>query len=75
MIDLLIHKVLQKPDVEGRMVCWVVELSKFDVQCEPKGPIKGQIYADIVVQLSSAATHQEEAGFRWFLSVDESSNQ
>ena len=75
MTDLPIRKVLQKPDVAGRMVRWAVELSEFDVQYEPRGPIKGQIYADFVVELSSAATHQEEAGFRWMLSVDGSSNQ
>ena len=42
---------------------------------EPRGPIKGQIYADFVVELSSTATHQEGADFRWVLSVDGSSNQ
>jgi len=41
MTDLLIHKVLQKLDVAGRMVRWTVELSEFDVQYEPSGPIKG----------------------------------
>jgi len=59
MIDLPIRKVLQKPDVAGRMVRWAVELSEFDVQYEPRGPIKGQVYADFVVELSSAARHQE----------------
>jgi len=49
-------------------------LSEFDVQYEPRGPIKDQVYADFVVELSSAATHQEEIGFRWVLSVDGSSN-
>jgi len=63
MTDLPIRKVLQKPDVAGRMVCWVVELSKFDVQYEPRGPIKGQVYVDFVVD------------FQWVLSVDGSSNQ
>ena len=61
------------PNVAGRMVRWAVELSEFDVQYEPRGPIKGPIYADFVVELSSAA--QEGAGFRWVLSVDGSSNQ
>ncbi|XP_068503698.1 uncharacterized protein [Phaseolus vulgaris] len=75
MTDLPIRKVLQKPDVAGRMARWAVELSKFDIHYEPKGPIKGQIYVDFVVELSSAATHQEGAGFRWVLSVDGSSNQ
>jgi len=41
MTNLPIHKVLQKPDVAGRMVRWAVELSEFDIQYEPRGPIKG----------------------------------
>jgi len=57
------------------MVRWAVELLEFNVQYEPKGPIKGQVYADFVVELSSADAHQEEANFRWVLSVDGSSNQ
>jgi len=75
MTDLPIRKVLQKPEVVGRMVQWAIELSEFDVQYEPRGPIKGQVYVDFVVELSSAATHQEGAGFRWVLSVHGSSNQ
>jgi len=75
MTDLPIRKVLQKLDVVGRMVHWVVELSEIDDQYEPRGPIKGQIYADFVVELSLADAHQEEANFRWVLSVDGSSNQ
>ena len=45
------------------------------MQYEPRGPIKAQVYADFVVELSSVATHQEGAGFGWVLSVDGSSNQ
>jgi len=75
MTDLPIHKVLQKLDVAGRIVCWAVELSEFDIQYEPRGPIKGQVYVDFVVELSSADAHQEEANFRWVLFVDGSSNQ
>jgi len=55
---------------------WVVELSEFDVQYEPRGPIKGQVNADFVVELSQVdAQQEEEANFRWVLSVDGSSNQ
>ena len=74
MTDLPIRKVLQKPDVAGRMVHWMIELSEFDVQYEQKGHIKGLVYADFVVELSSAVAHQEEANFRWVLYVDGSSN-
>jgi len=76
MTGLPIRKVLQKPNVAGRMVRWAVELSEFDVQYEPRGPIKGQVFADFVVELSSVnAQQEEEASFRWVLSVDGSSNQ
>ena len=47
MTDLPIKKVLQKPDVAGRMVRWAVELLEFDIQYKPWGFIKGQVYADL----------------------------
>ena len=52
MTNLPIQKVLQKPDVAGRMVRWAVERSEFDIQYEPRGSIKGQVYADFVAELS-----------------------
>ena len=75
MTDLPIQKVLKKPDVAGRMMKWAVELSEFDIQYEPRGPIKGQVFADFVVELSSGVTPSEGLHFRWVLSVDGSSNQ
>jgi len=75
MTDLPIRKVLQKSDVAGRMVRWTVELSEFDVQYEPRGPIKGQVYANFVVELSLADAHKEEANFQWVLSIDGSPNE
>ena len=52
-----------------------MELSEFDVRYEPRGPIKGQVYVHFLVELSSANAHQEEANFRWVLSVDRSSTK
>ena len=75
MTDLPIQKVLKKPDVAGRMVKWAVDLSEFDIPYEPRGPIKGQVFADFVVELSSVATPSEGLDIRWVLSVDDSSNQ
>jgi len=57
------------------MVKWAVELSEFDIKYEPRGPIKGQIFADFVVELSLEAARVEGDDFRWVLSVDGSSNQ
>jgi len=75
MTDLPIQKVLKKPDVAGRMVKWAVELSEFDIKYEPRGPIKGQIFADFVVELSSETVQNAGDDFRWVFSVDGSSNQ
>ena len=73
MTDLPIQKVLKKPDVAGRMVKWAVELSEFDIKYEPRGSIKGQVFADF--ELSSEVAQNAEGDFRWVLSVDGSSNQ
>ncbi|XP_068474937.1 uncharacterized protein [Phaseolus vulgaris] len=76
MTNLPIQKVLQKPDVAGRMVRWAVKLSEFDIQYKPRGSIKGQVYADFVAELSPGGGPQEvELGSQWMLSVDGSSNQ
>ena len=75
MTDLPIQKVMKKPDVARRMVKWAVELSEFDIRYEPRGPIKGQVFADFVVELSSGAAPSEVSVFRWVLSVDGSSHQ
>ena len=56
MTDLPIQKVLQNPDVAGRMVRWAVELSEFDIQYEPRGSIKGQVYTNFVAELSPGGT-------------------
>ena len=67
MIDLPIRKVLQKPDIASQMVRWAVELSKFDIQYEPWGPIKVHVYADFMVELSSKDTQPDPNDFQWVL--------
>jgi len=56
MTDLPICKVLQNPKIAGQMVRWAVELSEFDIQYEPRGSVKGQVYVDFLVELSSDDT-------------------
>ena len=57
------------------MVHWAVELSEFDIQYEPRGSIKGQVYSDFVAKLSPRGAPELELGSQWLLSVDGSSNQ
>jgi len=52
IIDLPIRKVLKKSDIAGRMVRWAVELSDFDIHYELRGPIKGHIYANFLIELA-----------------------
>jgi len=75
MNDLPIRKVLQNPDIAGRMVRWAVELFEFDIQYEPRGSIKGQMYANFMVELSSKDSQPDPNEFQWVLSVGGSSNQ
>jgi len=67
--DYLIQKILQKPDLMGRMSSWAVELSEFDIRYEPHGPIKAQCLLDFVNDLQQTPTEDQ-----WTLYVDGSSN-
>ena len=49
--DYTIQKILQKPDLVGRMSSWAVELSEFNIRYEPHGPIKAQCLLDFVNDL------------------------
>lgn len=50
--------VLQKPKVSGRMVKWAIELGKFDVSYQPRTPIKGQVLANFLAELTPAETDE-----------------
>jgi len=67
--DYPIQKILQKPDLVGRMSSWVVELSEFDIRYEPHGPVKAQCLLDFVNDLQH--TTEED---QWTLYIDGSSN-
>lgn len=52
--DHPISKILRKPDLAGRMVGWVVELSEFGLRYESRGSMKGQHLADFAAELPLA---------------------
>ncbi|GAU44863.1 hypothetical protein TSUD_329190 [Trifolium subterraneum] len=70
--DYPLKNVLQKPDLAGRMVAWLVELSKFDITYIPKGAIKSQALADFVLELTNPPSENEAQP--WTFPVDGSSN-
>ena len=65
---LPLRQVLQKPDLAGRMISWSIEFSEHDIKYEKRGPIKAQVLADFMVELSPAPTeHDECSGFQWWM--------
>jgi len=67
--DYPIQKILQKPDLAGRMSSWAVELSEFNIRYEPHGPIKAQCLLDFINDLQQPPIKDQLT-----LHVDGSSN-
>jgi len=68
--DYPIQKILQKPDLAGRLSSWSVELSEFSIKYELHGPIKAQCLANFTNDLQP----QEPTHEWWIMHVDGSSN-
>jgi len=50
-----LKKVLQKPDLSGRLVNWAVELRQFDIEFHPRMAIKGQALADFFLEFCNTS--------------------
>jgi hypothetical protein len=53
------EKVLQKPDLSGRLVNWAVELGEFDLEFCPRTTIKAQVLADFIAEFSNLPESKE----------------
>jgi hypothetical protein len=54
-----LKKILQKPDLSGRLVNWSVELGQFDIEFHPQTSIKGQALADFLLEFSITPESEE----------------
>jgi hypothetical protein len=54
LTEYLLKKVLQKPNLSGRLVNWAVELGQFDIEFHPRTAIKGQVLTDFLVEMNNA---------------------
>jgi ribonuclease HI len=52
-------KILQKPDLSGRLVNWSVELRQFDIEFHPRTSIKGQVLADFLLEFNNTPEREE----------------
>jgi hypothetical protein len=57
-----LKKVLQKPDLSGRLVCWAVELREFDLEFYLRTTIKAQVLADFIAEFSNLPESHEMPG-------------
>ena len=71
-------QVLHKPETSGRLMKWTIELSEFDIRYKLKKTIKGQIFADFVMEFTSTklieATQATSDLSIWRLSVNGAAN-
>jgi hypothetical protein len=67
-------KVLQKPDLSGRLVNWAVKLGQFDIEFHSWTAIKGQVLADFLVEFCNIPEAEElPKELTWVVYVDGSS--
>jgi hypothetical protein len=52
-------KILQKPDLSGRLVNWSVELGQFNIEFHPRTSIKGQVLADFLLEFNNTPESEE----------------
>jgi hypothetical protein len=52
-------KILQKPDLLGRLVNWSIELVQFDIEFHPRIAIKGQALANFLLEFNNTPESEE----------------
>ena len=68
MTDQPLQKAMGRPDAEGRIVQWAMELSQFDVDYRPRTVIKVQALADFVAEFTMA--DQDPKSDYWIVYTD-----
>ena len=77
MTDHPLKKAMNKLEAAGRLIHWVVELSEFDIQYQPRHVIKAQALADFIAEFTPGCGDIEgmEDSKKWVVHVDGSSTQ
>ncbi|GKV43184.1 hypothetical protein SLEP1_g50508 [Rubroshorea leprosula] len=73
--DFPLRKILQKPELSGRLIGWSVELNEYDLKFQPRTTIKGQAMADFLVECAPATVKEKAPEYPvWVLYVDGAAN-
>ena len=59
LTQLLLQSLLRKADYIGRIAKWGTILGAFDIKYMPRTSIKGQVLADLVVELAESRLKEE----------------
>jgi hypothetical protein len=69
-----LKKVLQKPDLSGRLVNWAVELGQLDIEFHPRTAVRGQVLADFFLEFYNTLELEDLSRVpTWIVYVDGSS--
>ncbi|GKV51566.1 hypothetical protein SLEP1_g58208 [Rubroshorea leprosula] len=73
--DFPLRKILQKPELSGRLIGWSVELSEYDLKFQSRTTIKGQAVADFLVECAPTVVKEKAPEHPvWVLYVDGAAN-
>ncbi|XP_072088164.1 uncharacterized protein [Arachis hypogaea] len=67
-----LRQILAKPELAGRLIKWLIELSEYDIQYQSRGAIKSQALANFIAVLT--AEEQTPKDSVWTLYIDGASN-
>ncbi|KAL0426873.1 UNVERIFIED_CONTAM: Retrovirus-related Pol polyprotein from transposon opus [Sesamum latifolium] len=62
-----LKRVLEEPNISGRMVKWAVELNEYGIEYLPRPAIKAQVLADFVTELTSEAKESDQPWWKLFV--------
>ena len=70
-----LRKAMNKPNADGRLIQWAVELSEFDIEYRPRQAIKAQALADFIAEFTVAEEEpsEEKPDRNWEIEIDRSS--
>ncbi|XP_028124872.1 uncharacterized protein LOC114321845 [Camellia sinensis] len=85
LTDQPLKKVMQQPELSGRLMQWCIELSQFEISYRSQTAIKGQAVADFIIEFTNPTptmpppptqfNTETEDPHSWTLNVDGSSRK
>ena len=75
MINQPIRKTMNKIDVAGLFVQWVIELGQFDIEYWPRVAIKAQVLIDFIAKFIYPQEEEEPQKKTWTVQIDGSATR